>query len=655
MSLLRRALADLTPPAPQVADGSLLEPPADETPTRRGLRPAPPDNRAYGTLTIDEGQQMIREAITTYLATDAPAHVLLIAAPAGLGKTTLAVETAERHAAGGGRVLYLGPRRDFYDDLAPLQQFPQWWYSWQPRTIGQGQGIGQTCRYAPQMASWLSRGYPAIHFCGNPRICGWPYIHQTCPWHAQARRSEPIIFGQYEHLTLGHPLLDQTSLLIGDELPLRAFLSRWHIPPAFLVPAEMLDSERRTLMQTLRRLCDTPAPDGAPWGGPALLAELGGAAHVASACADVPAAELEPPDLRHADAAEQAPYGHLFATLRLLRREAELAQQGRDYLHRIRVDRDGLTLLLRRTPRHMPMHSIWLDATASAPIYQQLLGRPVQVVQPDVRLRGRVYQVWASLNTKTDLERIDAAPKQHHIDKQVAAILARGYQRPAFATYKGQKLRYAKDADAVHFHGARGTNRLQGCDCLIVIGTPQPASDDLITSATMLYGDRDAPFQAVWSTRDRPYAGQPWAYPASGFWDDPDLQHLLEQHREAELIQTLHRARPLREPVDVWLLTNLPLPGVPVDLVSLHALFQAPDGVDPYRWPEVLHLAHERMQTIGWVTTQDFTLALNVSRDTARKWFEGLLTQGWVEIERKPSATRGKPVRACVKTFCEKK
>ena len=68
----------------------------------------------------------------------------------------------------------------------------------------------------------------------------------------------------------------------------------------------------------------------------------------------------------------------------------------------MRVDASGLTLLLRRAPRQPP-HVIWLDATERATVHETLFGRPVTVVRPQLRFRGRVRQVWAGLNNKQAL------------------------------------------------------------------------------------------------------------------------------------------------------------------------------------------------------------------------------------------------------------
>jgi hypothetical protein len=383
-----------------------------------------------------------------------------------------------------------------------------------------------------------------------------------------------------------------------------------------------------------------------------LLDHLGGAAHVAAVCKDIPPHEITAPELRHADGAEQAPYGHLFATLRALAREAEEAIAGRACLSRVQLDRHGLILLQRRVPRHMPQHLIWLDATGDAAFYRELFGRPVEVVAPDVALTGRVYQVWSSLNTKRQTVRDDGdGVKVSHLRQQVAQVRARGsYQRLGVVSYQDVAGELGAD-EWLHFYGARGTNRMQDVDALVVVGTPQPDGNDLLRTATMAYHERTAPFTAVWSAQDRPYAGQPWAYPTSHYWDDDDLRMLLSQFREAELVQALHRARPLRRDVDVYLLTNLPLPGVPVRLLSLHQLFDAPAGVDPYRWPEVLRVAEERMAAVGRVTTQDFSIGLGADNRTASAWLDGLIAQGWHETARVPSATRGRPVRAICKDF----
>jgi hypothetical protein len=489
-----------------------------------------------------EGQAVIERAIADYLADPMPSHMLLIAAPAGIGKTTLGVRAAETAAAGGQKVMYVGPRKEFFADLMAFAARPQWWYAWQSRHDGGAIGLDATCRWAGQIDNWQRRGYAAKSFCSNPRVCGWHYMHTACKYYAQEQHAKDIIFAQYEHVAMGHLLMQKMHLIIGDELPIRAFLHPWTIPAGAIVPPNSEPGPIFDLVQRLRTLASVPK---VVWRGPELLDAIGGAAHVERLARayrqDVSFAAYEP-ELRSAYDADDVPYFHIPWLLQLLHREAERALAGKEWISRVRVDSSGLTLLLRRAPGNLPPHVIWLDATANSAMYETLFRRPVQVVRPDVALTGTVRQVWAGLNNKMGMSTdglLDSA-KMDHVRLQIARILSRGYTRPAFISYKDLvrsliPAEYATTDALAHFGGSRGTNRLQDCDCLIVVGAPQPPTPQLLDMAAMLYHERDEPFDTTWSTLDRPFEGQPWAWPIGGFWNDAALQTLLEQARESEL------------------------------------------------------------------------------------------------------------------------
>lgn len=644
-----------TKPAPLLPELHEQEP-TDLAPKRRGLKYAPIDRQQRTVVSLSQGQTMIRAAIAEYQADPMPEHMLLVAAPAGIGKTTIGVELAESVAALSGKVMYIGPRKEFFTDLMNLASHPAWWYAWQSRHDGAGIGLDATCRYPHQIKMWQERGYESRAFCLNPRICGGPYMRGTCRYYAQEQRTENIIFAQYEHIALGHLLLDRMSLIIGDELPIRAFLFPWHIPTHAILPPDMPDGPTSSLLERLRTLATIRS---VPWRGTELLDALGGAAYVEWICRqyefDETAKPVEP-ELRSVDDVDELPYFHLPWLIRLLRRESERTAAGQSSISRVAVDRSGLTLLLRRAPRQLPPHVIWLDATANSRLYETLFRRPVKVIQPDVALQGRVRQVWAGLNNKMGLAGDGtASPKIDHIQQQIARILSRGYRRPALISYKDLVQQLASSGDiplemTAHFGGSRGTNRLQDCDCLVVVGAPQPQTQQLIDMAAMLYHERNEPFDPTWSTRDRPYADQPWAWPIGGFWNDSDLQTLLEQFRESELMQAIHRARPLIQDVDVWLLTNVPIGELPVELISLHALFDAPAGVEPYRWPEVVQLAQQRMHAADIVTSADLVGAGLCKPAAARRYLDALSScYGW-SIVTAPATGRGKPPVACVKS-----
>lgn len=654
------------------------EPPKDHD-RRRGLVPLPyeQEQHAEPALSIDECRTLIRHKMTEYLMTPDPTYKLLIALPPGGGKTTEAVRQAELMANAGQRILYAGPRHNIWDDLMRASTIAeanrdQFWYHWQPHTAGDPEtGQGQTCRYAWQFKKWVERGHEGIDFCSHPKVCGWPYINNACIYHRQKLQPQPIVFVQHLDIALHHPFLKKTNILIGDESPLSAFLYPWRIEPRDIVPSGLFSSEEHApdtalieLVEALRTLVDSAPPINPEtkkpfpaWEGQLLLGQLGGAEHVLDVCdehskIDV-TAKAAVPAIWSPDQAETVPCWYLDQLLPLLKVEAREAVAGHEYVHRVRVDRQGLTLLLRRRQDQLPSHVIWLDATANPRMYRDIFGGEIEVVAPRVKMTGKVYQVHARLNNKDRLvggnaertTRIDHAAERKAVQQQVDQIVRIGrYQRPATISFKAIIDEFGYES--AYFGGLRGSNRLQDCDALIVVGTPQAGIPTLRDQAAMLLSGRTLPFDMTWSDRILPYPGHPYGYAASGFWHDKTLQSLLQETRESELVQAAHRVRPLYRPVDVWLLTNLPLAQLPPDrLFSLPELFGSPKGVDPYRWPAVLDLV---AMTEDGISADELRKALDLPVRTAERWFAALCTYPGVIVRERPAKT-GRPARVCVK------
>lgn len=683
LDLFRAGLALPDPPA--LPAPTTATPPKDHD-IRRGLidlRGAIAfDDRPI--LSIDDARAEIRARMSEYLAMPDPGYILLVALPPGSGKTTEAVRQAEFEAdIGGKRILFAGGRHNMWDDirnastLSPAA-FQQFWYHWQPHQQGDPEtGQGQTCRYARQFKTWVDRGHRGIDFCKQPRVCGWDYIKNACPYHLQAQQPQPIVFVQHAHIALGHKLIERSAIVIGDESPLDAFLHAWCIAPRDIVPPDLADygPEARPnvdlieLTQTLRALVnqtpphdpDTKKPLPA-WEGTALLEQLGGAQRVADICADhgITAEDRAyVPQLWGPDQADQVPCWYLDHLIPLLAAEAREALAEREYITRVRVNQDGVTLLLRRPHQTLPPHVIWMDATANPYLYRDIFGRDVKVVAPRVQMSGTVHQVYARLNNKDRLvggasskkpKRVDRAAERALIKQQVAQIVRHGkYQNPAVVTFKAIVDDDFGAFPRAHFGGLRGTNRLQACDALIVIGTPQASLTALRDQAAMLLPKRMLPFDLTWSDRTLAYGGHAYGYDVSGFWHDKTLQALLEDTREAELVQAAHRVRPLFRPVDVWLLTNVPLNDLPPDrLLSITDLFEAPKGVDPYEWPKVLDLV-EAAGGEG-IDAEQLQQKLNLADRTAERWFAALCAYPGITVERR-STGRGPHRRICVKRF----
>lgn len=641
----------------RASDGPIGEPP-ERGPKRRGLKRSERTDEKREYVTVEQARQQFEQAAQAYLKSE-PSCVLVAALPPGAGKTYIGVKLAEQAALAGRRVLYLGPRHDFFADVRAAsaavgqvlpELFDRWWYEWLPRQEDDPElGKYGTCHYSAEIKLWQDRKYQSMDFCS--RICGWQYVSDGCIYHRQKLVRQPIIFGQHAHL-IAHPLLEQIDLIIGDENPMSAFLHHWIIPGRFVVPPDMaIDDPLTELVHELAGAIDR----GNKADGIDLLNILGGATHVREACE---AAQLDTsiaayaPQLRNAGQVNEAPYFHLPNLVSLLFREAQAAEAGRAYPARVAIANGKLHLLLRHdvSAHARGKHIMWLDATANEHLYRQMFGQTIEIVQPHIRLAGRVYQVWPRANGKTFLIKDNKlTSKVEQLAKQVERIIEKhSYQRPAIITFEALKSLF--DAEMGHFYGARGTNRFEGCDALIVAGTPQPDLGAITKQARMIYQDRMQPFDMTWSERDVQYAGQGYSYPVSGFWHDPDLNALLWQFREAELIQAAHRARPILHDVDIWLLTNIPMDELPPDeLLDIKALFDAPMGVDPYRWPDVMAIADEFERDGHPMRAADLVERINIDKKTAQGYLQRLTEQypdRWKIDTIVPTSKGGKPARA---------
>ena len=619
------------------------QPERDEPEWLRGIERhlqivAPPPAREMERLTVQEARARIRTGIRAYLAEENASEMLLVQAVAGVGKTTIAVLTCEEMVEQSrARVLYAGPRHDFFVDLMAIARHPDWWYEWLPRR-DETDDHPANCQHFAAMNTWLAKGYKAMDFC--QRVCGWDYVGRYCVYHAQRKRSEPIIYGMHEHVVLGHPFA--FGVVVGDESPIAKVCHEWNIPAAnVMVPGLAPDSRLAHLVHQLHTL----ASQGTTIRTDGLIALLGGAEAVARVCeeVDVPnAPQYVVPDISVPADVERAPYLHLFPLVTLLKRAAGVLVRGGQPADRLRLVGGALQMLLRRQlNERLPRRMVWLDATANARLYSAAFQRQVRVLDAQVQMRGRVIQVYDRANGKASLLEKDGTQTTRvgQAGVLVGEIVKRqGYKRPAVITFMG-----CQDAMGIeevgHFYAARGTNQYEGCDALFVVGTPMPSPGSLLDQARMVFWDRDAEFTAPWITQIKQYRyvdpedGQGRAYPVAGYWDDPDLSAILWSMREAEIIQTAHRVRPISVACDVWLLTNIPLDELPPDqLVSMRDCMGAPLGVNIFLWHRFMEAVEALVQEQGVATQAALAERMGASRPTIRKYTDALLATGeWIE------------------------
>ncbi len=601
---------------------------------------------------LDEFRKTVTASLRSYMRIPKPDYMLLIPAPPGSGKTWAGVDFAHWvYTQSRRRVLYAGPRRTFFEDVLFISvrkgADPGQWYDWKPRQESDDPQL-HTCNHSDNINQWLAMGYKGMDFCST--VCGWEYVNEGCAYHAQKGRPEPLIYGNHLHVTLGHPLAKDFAVVIGDELPLGAFVHEWTIPASRVqVRGVSYESDLANVLHRLSRLCDMKPTK--PVFGAALLDILGGAGAIVEVVDDAllavfASAIIQPPTIANTGDVSFVPANFLPTFLPILRREAEAALTGQDYPARLSVDARGLSILTRRSVgEHMPAHMVWFDATGSAELYEAMFNRPVHVLDAQPRPAGRIFQVTDRANgkgaifSKTD-EGVRETTTAVQLRTQIDHI-CKDYQNPGVISHMALEPSLAQETR--HFYGSRGTNDFEGCDVLIVAGTPMPPTAQIIKQAMCLWLERMRPFDSTMITVDRAYQfiggdGEGYSYPVAQF-ADADLNILLEQYRDFEIVQAAHRSRVLFRETDVYLLTNIPVARLPIfRLLTIRDLLGVPDDVNPFLWRRVIEFADKQ----EFVTAADLVKTLGISDHSARRYMAILVAQnGWEWIEGIRKGRRG--------------
>jgi hypothetical protein len=634
----------------------------------RRLMPATaPEIRELQPAQLDAIREQQFNAMQQYLMTTAPEHMLLLRFPAGSGKTWSGARAAHwYYQTTGRRVLYAGPRKDFFVDVMQAsagQNIPlDNWYKWLPQQKDNGDGsIVTTCRYADYMQAWLQHGYPGRQFCF--RVCGDDYIKDGCPYHAQRKQPQPLIYGHHNHVLYGHLLAEEFGAVIGDESPLNQIVHEWRVPSRFLVHNKLpLDHSITEIIFTLEKI----AQEKKIVSGDKLIQLLGGPDLIIEACKEIAGHNLlsdrnpPPPHIGYsvAKVREEIQFNYLPTFIPLLQREAEAYKTGLEYPERLFVGSEHLTMLARRSvdPK-MPKHIIWFDATGRSDIYSAMFERPVKVVEMDASLRGFTIQVVDHVNSRsalfeykqeevtdeegdqiTVINKVLRAERADRLAQQIQTI-SHKYNNPTIITFQAIKEWMEKEeklpqhANATYFYANRGTNAFQTTDAVIIAGTPMPPPHDIHRIAKCLWFDSMEPFADKWITVQRTYnyrdeSGQGWSYAIGEFWDER-LNTVLWQLREAEIIQSANRARILYRDVPVYLLTNLPIDELPPrQLLSIRELLDAPEGVNMYIWARISDVAERISNEKGFVTINDIMQATGANRKTTKRHVDLLLATG---------------------------
>lgn len=127
------------------------------------------------------------------------------------------------------------------------------------------------------------------------------------------------------------------------------------------------------------------------------------------------------------------------------------------------------------------------------------------------------------------------------------------------------------DVKTAHYHNLRSSNEMQDVEVLLLFGRPFPPPDGFKEEVQAFFWDEE-PLDLSWTTGRETYtlrSGTEVPAPYKGYYGDDRAQAYFRQKTQLEVIQALHRCRPLRMEPDqckeIMIYTDLPLPGVPID------------------------------------------------------------------------------------------
>lgn len=592
----------------------------------------------------DEGQEWVMDNhVLPYLADPDPKRILLLAPSPAFGKTHMMVKVSKHLAEQGARVFWAMPRHDMFaamlDEARKIKADLHHWMSWQPRTSG-------TCLYGYESNEWLNRGNSLFDFCKG--MCGIAYMQNECIYHGQAQTASNVICGHHNHIFLGHPLMRQHSfnLVIGDEAPYESAVHLFSIPKWQLCrPDTPRDNPLYDILQRLSEAVDEELEIR----GKRFFDMAGGIDAIEQACASYD--KWKPPRIvfYRKDIAESFAYNFHDDFVAMIRNDIRAYREyGDSGAFRVGLLRESLVLSKRRfLHSDLPKHIVWLDATPNKLLYEQVFQRPVEVVAIDTPRIGKVFQIASRRNSITKAVKWNAdkterlpMPLMTEAVLQVDQIVReRGYEQYAVATYKAVRLRFYKEPELfIHFGGNRGLNSLRAGSgapqALFVIGTPQPPAEAIRTMAESLWHTRRKGFNTEYTGRLTGYQGTDYATQKWEYRREPALNAILWAKRDAELIQTAHRAGINSREVDVWLLTSLPIDGLPPDeILEIRDLFDPPAGFSWKRWTQLVLAAEELSETKGIVTSADIVRKVGTTSKMARKYLDVLCDKyGWQRV-----------------------
>lgn len=217
-----------------------------------------------------------------------------------------------------------------------------------------------------------------------------------------------------------------------------------------------------------------------------------------------------------------------------------------------------------------------LDGTGSPWLNRKVWGEdlehhhiPVERTAKVIGTVGKGYSGQSVTGRNRRGEEIEAkAEESERLRKEIAGIAASvSAERGPVFVCASKKVEEAladvlpDDVARSHFSAVRGINEWKGCAAALVVGREQPGPADVENQVRAFLADEAEPLLTVLNyvpqSRGRRMADGSVAAVEVEVHPDPRVQEMLEQVREAEIVQAADRVRPIFNDRWIGLLNNL--------------------------------------------------------------------------------------------------
>lgn len=625
----------------RLKNAPVIEPPPDDTPSHQDFYPQlqwkprilPRSKTVYRT--VAQVRQELPERLEEYLlASYETPSLLLVQVEAGVGKSHAGVNKLQEWAKRGVKGLWLGQAHRMFESLSIYPQFDaSLWQHWQ--------GISEdTCDFNPAMQQWMQKGYPSIRLCIS--LChANGHMANGCAYRRQIHAPQPIVFGMHQHAVFGLPK-DGYQVAIIDENPMSSFIQERLIPPKGILSDGNGLKSAETLFQKLYDLTQT----GKEYRTRKLLDEIAvDLGRVFTDIKNVASMKIELPIVYQSADVDTIPYWFLKDLLLPLMRELKCYDtkewEGKEWASRVWVDSLGLHILQGANEwGGLPDKLIVFDATAEAQLYHEIFpDRLIEVYSPAIKRQGKIIAVVSKLNGKGTIKNKDgdfSINTTEIIHASQELINMGGFKRAGIVCHKDMRAAFEAvygESNVLHYYNQRGTNALESCDVLFVVGTPSPNGDSIARAAIALSRDRMEAFNAHRYVQTERYynltsegasllghAGE-IPYRLLRDYDDALLKTLNHQGREMEILQALHRGRLVTNNVTVYLFT----PAID-DKLEIDEIYNvpplAPEGIGWQNWIKLKRWLPEKAAVGESVGRKEIAEFLGVKETTiaARNW-----------------------------------